>query len=126
MKTKHDDNFRATHARCIENNARECKQKIVESIAKNRDATKTVYNALLELHGPYDPLLEMYSDVTLTRYVATKTFWLLIQEEEGWSQCASSKVLSMLNWKIEQMMKPGVISAITEALHSLTKIMCWC
>ena len=120
MQTKHNDKFSATHARCIKFNSRESKQSIVESIAKNRDATQTVYNALLELHGPYDRLLQVYSDVTLTRYVAAKTFWLLTQEEEGWNQCVSSKVLSMINWKIEQMMKPGVISAITEALHSLS------
>ena len=63
MKTKHDDNSRATDAKCIKYNTSECKQTIVESIAKNRDAAKTVYNAFLELHGLYNPLLEAYSDV---------------------------------------------------------------
>ena len=74
MQTKHNDKFSTTHTRYIKFNSRESQQSIVESIAKNHDATKTVYNALLELHGPVNSLLQEYSPETLTQYVAAKTF----------------------------------------------------
>ena len=100
-KTKHDHSCAPVERR-IKGDTSLCTQKIVDGIARNGAAVKTVCNAFLEIHGPFNHLLQAYSDITLTQYVARRTFWLLKREDDGLRRRDCSGPEPLLDWEIEK------------------------